>query len=138
MYPQAEQAYRQALAILEKNPGQRASIGFTLNNLAALYHDEGMDAKAEPLYTRALGIWAKVATKESANEAITATGLAAIYHSQNQDAGAAPLYLRALAIWNEHGKSESVDVGRTRCSTSQRFTTPRATMRPPDRCSLTH
>ena len=56
-YPQAEQAYLQALAILEKDPSQTASTGLTLNNLAALYHDEGMDAKAEPLYKRALGIW---------------------------------------------------------------------------------
>lgn len=57
MYPQAEQTYRQALAILEKDPRQKVSAAHTLNNLAALYHDEGMDAKAEPLYLRAQGIW---------------------------------------------------------------------------------
>src|SRR5882672_12930079 len=45
MYPQAEQSYRQALAILEKDPRQKASFAQTLNNLATLYHDEGMDAK---------------------------------------------------------------------------------------------
>ena len=56
MYPQAEQSYQQAIAILEKDPRQKSSAGSTLNNLAALYHDEGMDAKAEPLYRQALGI----------------------------------------------------------------------------------
>ena len=60
MYAQAEQAYRQALAILEKDPRQKVSMAHTLNNLAALYHDQGMDAKAEPLYMRALGIWKRL------------------------------------------------------------------------------
>src|ERR1700719_954986 len=72
-YAQAEQAYRQALAILEKDPRQKVATGFTLNNLAALFHEQDMDAEAESLYTRALTIWGKLAPKQSANEAITAT-----------------------------------------------------------------
>src|ERR1700674_1729129 len=79
-YPEAEQTYRQALAVLEKNSSQTASIGLALNNLAALYHDEGMDAKAEPLYKRALGIWESLGKNQSANEAVAVIGLAGIYH----------------------------------------------------------
>jgi tetratricopeptide (TPR) repeat protein len=109
MYSQAEQTYRQALGILEKDPRREASTALTLNNLAALYHDEDMDAKAEPLYTRALGIWETLGKKDSANEAVTAAGLAGIYHSRNQDTDAKPLYTRALRLWNELGKSESAE-----------------------------
>src|ERR1700693_6265936 len=73
-YPEAEQAYQQALAVLEKDSIQADSIGTKLNNLAALYHNEGMDAKAEPLYKRALGIWESLGEIQSANEAVTVIG----------------------------------------------------------------
>jgi tetratricopeptide (TPR) repeat protein len=106
-YPQAEQAYLQALSILEKDSSQKASTGLTLNNLAALYHDEGMDAKAEPVYKHALGIWESLGIKQSANETVAVMGLAGIYHSRNENANAEPLYLRALKLWHESGKPES-------------------------------
>ena len=108
-YPQAEQAYLQALAILEKDASQKASTGLTLNNLAALYHDEGMDAKAEPVYKRALGIWESLGKNQTANETIAVMGLAGIYHLRNENASAEPLYLRALKLWNESGKTESTE-----------------------------
>ena len=109
MYPKAEQAYLQALSILEKNEGQRASFAHTLNNLAALYHDENNDQKAETLYSCVLGIWQQLETKEPANEAATAAGLADIYRSWNRDTAAEPLYKQALTLWSEQGKSEGAE-----------------------------
>src|SRR6476646_8644386 len=99
MYAQAEQSYRQALSILEKDPRQKALVALTLNNLAALYHDQRMDDKATPLYSRALVISGQLGNKGGANQAVAAAGLAEIFYSQNNDASAEPLYLTALAQW---------------------------------------
>jgi tetratricopeptide (TPR) repeat protein len=56
-FPEAEPAFRRALAIKEKTlaPGH-PSIAVTLNGLAGLLRDERRYAEAAPLYRRALDI----------------------------------------------------------------------------------
>ena len=136
-YPQAEQTYLQALAILEKDPRQKASTGLTLNNLAALYHDEGMDAKAEPLYKHALGIWENLGKIRTPIEAVYSDWPGRHLSLPESGFRAEPLYLRALTLWNEAGKTESAGCGRRFVPSWARFITPEATIRTPNRCMPT-
>jgi tetratricopeptide (TPR) repeat protein len=49
--------YQRALAIREQQLGpQHPNTATSLNNLAALYKNQGKDKQAEPLYQRALAI----------------------------------------------------------------------------------
>jgi len=71
-----------------------------LYNLALLYCSIGDDAKAEPLYQRAL----KIYEKALGNHPVTArvlNNLALLYRSMGDDAKAKPLFQRALKIVEE-------------------------------------
>ncbi len=77
-YEQAEPLYQRALAIAEQQLGaEHPDTAISLNNLAALYHEQGKYEQAEPLYQRAL--------------AIDLNNLAAIYRAQGKYEQAEPL-----------------------------------------------
>jgi tetratricopeptide (TPR) repeat protein len=69
-----------------------------LNNLAALYDDQGRYADAEPLYKRALAVWEKALGPDHPDVATALNNLAQLYKDQGSYEDAEPLYKRALAI----------------------------------------
>ena len=62
-----------------------------LNNLAALYDDQGRYAEAEPLYKRALAIDEKALGPDHPDVALSLNNLAALYDNQGRYADALPL-----------------------------------------------
>jgi tetratricopeptide (TPR) repeat protein len=60
----------------------------SLNNLAALYRNQGRYEEVEPLYKRSLEILTKVLGKEHPNTQICLENLVGFYESQNQTAAA--------------------------------------------------
>ena len=73
----------------------------SLNNLAALYADQGRYADAEPLYKRALAIREKALGPDHPDVATSLNNLAELYRDQGRYADAEPLYKRALAIYEK-------------------------------------
>ena len=53
--------------------------GYSLNNLAALYNDQGRYADAEPLFKRALAIQEKVLGPDHPDVAVSLNNLANLY-----------------------------------------------------------
>ena len=70
----------------------------SLNNLAALYNDQGRYADAEPLYKRSLAIRGEISRSRSSRCRDSLNNLAVLYHDQGRYADAEPLYKRSLAI----------------------------------------
>jgi tetratricopeptide (TPR) repeat protein len=70
----------------------------SLNNLAALYYDQGKYEQAEPLYKRALAIDEKAYEPDHPDVATDLNNLANLYYNQGRYEQAEPLYQRALAI----------------------------------------
>ena len=70
----------------------------SLNNLAALYSDQGRYAEAEPLYKRALAICEKALGPDHPDVGSSLNNLAALYRDQGRYAEAEPLFKRSLAI----------------------------------------
>ena len=70
----------------------------SLNNLAALYDDQGRYADAEPLYKRSLAIREKALGPDHPDVATSLNNLAVLYDNQGRYADAEPLYKRSLAI----------------------------------------
>ena len=98
-FSEAEPPYQRALAIREKVLGpDHPDVAQSLNNLAALYHEQGKHATAEPLYQRALAIREKALGPEHPDVATCLNNLAELYRARGKNAQAEPLYQRALAI----------------------------------------
>ena len=98
-YAVAEQLYRRALAIFEKVSGlEDPETATSLNNLAELYRNQGLNKDAEPLYRRALGTYEKVLGLEHPFTATILNNLALLLHARRKLAEAEPLLQRALAI----------------------------------------
>jgi CHAT domain-containing protein/Tfp pilus assembly protein PilF len=87
------------LAIREKALGpNHPDVAQSLNNLAALYKDQGRYADAEPLYKRSLAIREKSLGPDHPDVANSLNNLALLYNDQGRYADAEPLYRRSLAI----------------------------------------
>jgi tetratricopeptide repeat protein len=69
-----------------------------LNNLAALYFEQGRYEEAEPLYKHTLRIWEQVGGAEHPYTALSLNNLAGLYAEQGRYEEAEPLYQRALRI----------------------------------------
>ena len=63
-----------------------------LNNLAALYDDQGKYSEAEPLYQRALAIREEALGPAHHDVATSLNNLALLYNNQGKYAKAEPLY----------------------------------------------
>jgi tetratricopeptide (TPR) repeat protein len=98
-YPDAETAYRQALAHLEEEKGaESVEVASGLNNLAGLYYAQGRYSEAEPLYQQALVLDQKLLGGEHPNVATSFNNLAMLYKAQGRYSEAEPLYQQALAL----------------------------------------
>ena len=73
-------------------------LATSLNNLAALYHDQRKYAAAEPLYYRSINIRIKALGQHHPEVAASLNNLAMLYEDQNKYTEAELLYRRSLAI----------------------------------------
>jgi CHAT domain-containing protein/Flp pilus assembly protein TadD len=91
--------YQRSLAIREKALGRdHPNVAPVLNNLAAMYRNQGRHADAEPLSQRSLAIAERAFGRDHPNVATALNNLAELYRSQGRYADAEPLYQRSLAI----------------------------------------
>jgi tetratricopeptide (TPR) repeat protein len=96
---EAEQLYRRALAIREREQGpNHPDVAVILNNLAGLEAAQGNYDAAQPLLERALTIRQTALGNEHGLTAQSLNNLALLYAAQDNAAAAEPLYQRALAI----------------------------------------
>ena len=70
----------------------------SLNNLAALYYNQGRYSEAEPLYLQALSLRKKLLGEEHLSVATSLNNLALLYESQGRYSEAEPLYLQSLSL----------------------------------------
>ena len=99
LYDRAIVVAKKALQIAEQAEGQNhPDVAVILNNLAAMYDDNGQSAKAEPLYKRSLTIMEKARGADHPDVAVILNNLAAMYRTQGQFSQAEPLYKRSLSI----------------------------------------
>ena len=88
-----------SLAIREKALGpDHPDVALSLNNLAALYNDQGRYADAEPLLQALTGDREKALGPDHPDVAASLNNLAELYRAQGRYADAEPLYKRSLAI----------------------------------------
>jgi len=109
-YAAAEDHWTAALKIAEGFGAGDPRVATSLNNLGALYQDQGRYAEAEPLHQRSLAIWEKVLGAEHPQVATTLNHLALLNQAQGSYAEAEPLYRRSLAILEKALGPEQPDV----------------------------
>ena len=90
--------FLKSLPASDDDPITALNLATSLNNLAALYDDQGRYSEAEPYYKRALAIWEKALGPEHPQVAQTLNNLAALYYTKGQYVEAEPLFKRALAL----------------------------------------
>jgi tetratricopeptide (TPR) repeat protein len=91
--------YEQSLAIKENTLGpNHPDVAQSLNNLAALYSNQGRYADAEPLYQRSLAMREKAFGPDHLHVAESLNNIAALDYKQGRYADAEPYDQRALAI----------------------------------------
>ncbi len=95
-YDLAAKLAKKQLALAEKH--LPSHVATSLNNLGALYNEQGLYALAEPLYKRSLAIVEKALGPNHPRVATGLNNLALLYKTQGKFALAEPLYKRALAI----------------------------------------
>jgi len=76
-------------------------VANSLNNLAALYLEQGRYADAKPLFKRSLAILEKSLGPDHPGVATALNNLAELYRDQGRYVDAEPLYNRSLAIWEK-------------------------------------
>ena len=88
-----------SLSIREKQLGENhPDVATSLNNLAALYRNQGKYNEAEPLLLRCLKIVRKTLGENHPDFVQSLTNLAGLYNSQGKYNEAEPLYQRSLSI----------------------------------------
>jgi nucleoside phosphorylase/tetratricopeptide (TPR) repeat protein len=93
LYTIAEPLYVRALEIYKQQLGaDHRHTAASLNNLAALYQDQGKYAEAEPLYVQALEIYEQQLGLMHPDTAQTINNLTVLYYTQGKYAEAEPLY----------------------------------------------
>jgi tetratricopeptide (TPR) repeat protein len=113
-YSEAEPLLEQVLAICERQLGaEHAGTVGSLNNLAALYLDQGKYGQAELLFERAVAICGQQFGPEHPDIASSLNGIAATYFSQGKYEQAEPLYERALAMQEQFLGVEHPDTANT-------------------------
>jgi len=105
-YDEAEKWLKAALNEAEGFGSNDPRLATTLDDLAEVYHAQGKDAEAEPLYKRSLAIREKAGVPDQSDQVGTLNGLADLYRAQGKYAEAEPLYKRSLAISEKnHGRT---------------------------------
>src|SRR5690349_11270222 len=109
-YPEAEQAYRQALAGWDRmGPAAVASRAVTEGNLGTLFRVEGRYADAQPLLLDWLHESEAAAGPDSISVARASTSLAALFEAQVRLADAEAFALRADAILQRHADEQPAE-----------------------------
>ena len=105
LFGEALRFWQGSLAIREKVAGpDHAIVGQSLNNLAALYEDQGKYSEAEPLYRRALAIGERAFGLDHPDVAQTLNNLALLYRTKgniarpNRSTNAHSQFWRMLSI----------------------------------------
>lgn len=80
--PEAELRFKTALEEAEKFGEQDLRLALTLNNLAAMYHEQGKFTMAEPLYKRSLDIKTAVLGDCHPDVALNHHNLAVLYSAR--------------------------------------------------------
>ena len=101
-YPEAEQAFKAALAEADQFSIDDWRLTQTLQNLAEIYRVQSRYAQAEPYFERLLEIDEKNFGPDHPNVAAHLNNLAGNYRAQGRLAEAAPLYKRSLDIWEKN------------------------------------
>lgn len=78
-----------------------AQVAENLQDMADLYHRNGMNAEAESHYKEAVALWEKVVTSNRTQSAKSMASLGMLYSDQNRSAEAEQLLVRAISIWND-------------------------------------
>ncbi len=97
-YAEAEKQWGAALKAAEEFGSKDPRLATSLNNLAGLYHAQGRDADAEPLYERALEIMEKTLGSAHPNMAILLENMADFYKQIGRMDDAKRLEERAKGI----------------------------------------
>ena len=83
----------------------------TLNNLAAVFHEQGRDAESTTLYRQALDVAEHSLGPDHPVIATILNNLAVNFRAQREYAQAVPLLVRALRIWMKTGGHEDPHLG---------------------------
>jgi tetratricopeptide (TPR) repeat protein len=107
-FAEAENCFKESLAIEEQLGGDKREMATTLNNLARLYWSQGRYGEAEPMIKQVLEIDEEAKGPNHPNVATSLSVLAAIYQSQRKFADATRTRERELAIMEQlYGPNDS-------------------------------
>jgi tetratricopeptide (TPR) repeat protein len=96
--PEAEVQFKAALEEAEKFGEEDPRLALTLNNLAAMYHEQGKFTMAEPLYKRSLDIKTRTLGDCHADVALNHHNLAVLYSARRMYPVAEKHYKLALEM----------------------------------------
>lgn len=99
--PEAELRFLAALEEAEKFGEDDPRLALSLNNLAAMYHEQGKYTMAEPLYLRALDIRNRVHGEKHADIALNHHNLAVLYSARRMYPLAEKHYKLAIELKEE-------------------------------------
>ncbi len=113
-YAEAELLSKQALEILEKNPGSDQSLlAHAFNDLAESYREQGKYADAEQLYLRAIKLDEQALGLNDPEVAPLLNNLGLLYKQEGRYAEAEPLHIRALTLTTKAYGKDSMQVAIT-------------------------
>ncbi len=111
--PEAELKFLAALEEAEKFGEEDPRLALSLNNLAAMYHEQGKYTMAEPLYLRALDIRKKIHAEIHADIALNHHNLALLYSARRMYPIAEKHYKTALEMKEELYGKEALELVNT-------------------------
>ena len=97
-YSKAEQSFSTALKLAEKFGPQDKRLTKSLDKLASFYREQGIPAKAEPLYKRLLMMKVKALGPSHPDVASAVNNLAEAFEFEGKRTEAEALYKRSLRI----------------------------------------
>jgi|GEM_PF-6641962 len=106
------------ICLIAVQAGQRLALetlqyAASLNNLGALYYQQGKYDKSADMFEQALPVLEKVTGSNSQNMAAALNNLASVYRQQDLLTKAEPLYRQALPIWQKEVGPNSPPVAAT-------------------------
>lgn len=111
--PEAEVKFLAALEEAERFGEEDPRLALTLNNLAAMYHEQGKYTMAEPHYKRALAIYESLQGEKSADVALSHHNLALLYSARKMYPIAERHYKTALELKERLFGSEAPELLNT-------------------------
>ena len=108
--PEAELKFLDALKEAETFGEEDPRLALTLNNLAAMYHEQGKYTMAEPHYKRALDIRTKIHGETHADIALNHHNLALLYSARRMYPVAEKHYKQALEMREQLFGKDAVEL----------------------------